>query len=418
MLDEAISKLSDADRELIVGRFLAGRSQKEMAEEAGVNPGTMHRRIDKALATLRKHLRSSGLAVTGSLGVTIAAGAAGTQVSPALTGSLVKAGLVGLANAAPAGGAATGLGVKLGVAAAIGVLGVLGVATVGVATMSVGSGGGGAASIAGVVPAPGPGAGGREVERPKRATAPIPLSHNLFAGNPRGSMRFEGDRLVYEDVLDMSGRPLPGGGGNVVFRILDSRRGSGVERLTLRIDSTTMPDGSPFALMLGSTIEATFEVRDGRLLARAEPPPGVDGVEDLSWMGTRPPDWHEEAVTQADLDAAPLAPGLGGAWFVCDDFRLVLDSKDVTLRWQDWTVHRFRILEWDPVGTHTRIWAICADSMNPTMVGERVRLLLRADEGGGYTISMRGQNSGRLDEWPEGFGVMPDHVLMSFGRED
>lgn len=412
LLDEAIGRLTEADRELIVGRFLAGRSQKDMALEAGVNPGTMHRRIDKALTRLRGHLRSSGLTIAGGLGVTIAAGAAGTQVSPALTGSLVKTGLVGLASGGPPIGVLAGIGTKAAVVTAVGLLGI---ATVGVATMTGGFGGAGTAPVF----TAGPGAPGTEVKRPKRATRPLPLSQNLYAGNPGGLMRFSGDTIVFEDTLDMSGQPIgEGDPGRVVFKIEDSERDGDFERLALRVASSTMPEGSPFTSMLGMTLEASFEVRGGMLTARAAPPEGAQGAEDMIWTGTRPPSWHPDAVSEADTESAPLAPGMGGVWFECETFSLVLDQDDITMKWRDYTVHRFRVLEWDGAGSHTRVRAICADSMNPRMVGERVRLLLRSDESGGYTLAMHGQNSGKLDRWPDGFVVAPDVVLMSFGGSE
>ncbi|MFN9131459.1 MAG: RNA polymerase sigma factor [Phycisphaerales bacterium] len=53
VVDAALASLSDADRSLIVERFLAGRPQADMAAEAGVSKGTMSRRIDAALERLR-----------------------------------------------------------------------------------------------------------------------------------------------------------------------------------------------------------------------------------------------------------------------------------------------------------------------------------------------------------------------------
>ncbi|MFN9974089.1 MAG: sigma-70 family RNA polymerase sigma factor, partial [Phycisphaerae bacterium] len=103
LLDDAIAALDESDRDLIVSRFLVGRPQVEMAREAGVNPGTMHRRIDAALERLRKELSQRGVApaigvagasmgVVGASNTSLAAAlghAAAAPVSASLTSSLM-----------------------------------------------------------------------------------------------------------------------------------------------------------------------------------------------------------------------------------------------------------------------------------------------------------------------------------------
>src|SRR5688572_10668115 len=59
-LDAALEKLDPEQRELIIQRFFVGRPQVEMAEEVGVSPSTMTRRIESAISAMRDHLQRMG----------------------------------------------------------------------------------------------------------------------------------------------------------------------------------------------------------------------------------------------------------------------------------------------------------------------------------------------------------------------
>lgn len=51
-VDEAMLEIDGDSRELLLSRYLLGRTLKELAEQAGVNEGTMSRRVEKATETL------------------------------------------------------------------------------------------------------------------------------------------------------------------------------------------------------------------------------------------------------------------------------------------------------------------------------------------------------------------------------
>ncbi|MBC7785622.1 MAG: sigma-70 family RNA polymerase sigma factor [Burkholderiales bacterium] len=65
-LNNAINRLSAAHRDVIVLRYLEGRSMAEVAAMLAVNLNTLRQRLFRAVEKLRKHLRHSGLTVTAT----------------------------------------------------------------------------------------------------------------------------------------------------------------------------------------------------------------------------------------------------------------------------------------------------------------------------------------------------------------
>ncbi len=134
-VDEALSRLDDRTRELLLRHYLEGQSMTALAEEWGVSRPTVSRHIESGLAKLRAGLRDRGVLVTaGGLGVALAENAA--QSAPlSLLHEIGKVALVGARAAAVTGsGAAAGAtaiatGVlaaaktKLAIAAAVVVIG-------------------------------------------------------------------------------------------------------------------------------------------------------------------------------------------------------------------------------------------------------------------------------------------------------
>ncbi len=104
ILDAALGRLSEADRDAVVLRFLTGRSLAEVGATLGTNEDAAQKRVSRALEKLREIFRQRGVTVSGGT-VAIALGVAGTQTAP-----------VGLA-ATLAGGALVGVGAQSGVAA-------------------------------------------------------------------------------------------------------------------------------------------------------------------------------------------------------------------------------------------------------------------------------------------------------------
>lgn len=100
VLDEALEDLPEAARDLLIERYLQGRTQDEVARRRGVNQSTVSRQISAALEQLRARLRARGLAA-GGLAVVLASHAA--EAAPAaLMHSLGKMALSGLGAASAA----------------------------------------------------------------------------------------------------------------------------------------------------------------------------------------------------------------------------------------------------------------------------------------------------------------------------
>jgi RNA polymerase sigma factor (sigma-70 family) len=107
-LDLALSKLTADQRELIIQRFFIGRSQRDIAADAGVTPSAITHRMTSAIEALRSHLKSLGCAVIAAGGTAILISAleaehASAMVSAGLTTNLVKIGLSGTPREATAG---------------------------------------------------------------------------------------------------------------------------------------------------------------------------------------------------------------------------------------------------------------------------------------------------------------------------
>jgi len=65
-LNKAINRLSAANRDVIVLRYLEGRPMAEVAAMLPTNENTIRQRLFRAVEKLRKHLRPGGLAVTAA----------------------------------------------------------------------------------------------------------------------------------------------------------------------------------------------------------------------------------------------------------------------------------------------------------------------------------------------------------------
>jgi RNA polymerase sigma-70 factor (ECF subfamily) len=65
-IDEALAQLSEPTRSLLVEHFLAGKSQRQLAQETNTSTATVCRRIKQGLAELQKHMKTTGMIVTGA----------------------------------------------------------------------------------------------------------------------------------------------------------------------------------------------------------------------------------------------------------------------------------------------------------------------------------------------------------------
>ena len=100
VLDAALADLTEADRDAVVLRFLAGRSLAEVGATLGTNEDAAQKRVSRALEKLRDAFRKRGVTVSGGI-VAAALGVAGTQAAPAgLAGVIATASLAGAGTAA------------------------------------------------------------------------------------------------------------------------------------------------------------------------------------------------------------------------------------------------------------------------------------------------------------------------------
>lgn len=105
-LDEALVELPEAQRDLIVQRYLVGRRQTQLAAEAGVSESMISRRVRSAVDELRERLKSKGFGV-GLAALTTGLAAESAVALPAgLSAGLASVGVAGVS-----GGAGAGVGV-------------------------------------------------------------------------------------------------------------------------------------------------------------------------------------------------------------------------------------------------------------------------------------------------------------------
>lgn len=108
-IDLAIAELPDDLRSLLIRRFIGAEPQAQLAEELGVDQGTVSRRIDKAVELLRNKLRQEGIDASAVAMNSALAHLASVEIPTSLHSSLVKIGLMpGAAAKATLGGLAIG----------------------------------------------------------------------------------------------------------------------------------------------------------------------------------------------------------------------------------------------------------------------------------------------------------------------
>lgn len=398
ILDSAIAALSEEDRALIVERFLAGRPEIEMATDAKVTPGTMNRRIDRALDRLRIKLAAAGLGASGAIAAgglalsELLTSAGPAPVKPMLTVSLMEVGLAGMpACGVAAAGAASGTITKL-----VAGLALLSVATVGGVAAWRWAGAG--AAMTSALPA-------GSFPRPTKADGPYAVVSMTVDGKAPSRVTCEGRRIRFEKTAG-------------------SDRGSG---MTLRIDTvvkqepatgewkggtfTTLqatmldcnvPDAGPFSALVGKTLEGRVRLRGDMMEFELEykEPTGFPGM--FRWLGRSLASSGEKPNT-APTEETP-APGLVGAWEEVQPLDLTIDADEIRFRGGDQDVVRFKILEWEEAGEGVaKVSTLCVrHMMEAPLIGTRMKLLIRKDAGG-ITIAMHDAASKKRSDLPSGF---------------
>jgi hypothetical protein len=413
-----------------------------MAREAGVNPGTMHRRIDAALERLRKELSKRGVApaigmtATGAVGAAVGASTMGNAtlasalnhasagpVSASLTSSLMSVGLaeMGAWAAKVAVGAAVGgatIGLNLGTLA---LASILGFGAVGGGLWFFGKRGHTMLAATALAATPDRVGG---FERPTAPTKPARLISETNANRPEMAITHEGDtirlRLRSGDNEHKE---------DAVFRVLSVRgdqapNTAGYAKGTMRLRIESWTSGMKFMsdALVGKERDARFEL-EGNLLTfnlrldvnPPEPEPGKPQTISI-------PEEARMVVVREKPPApnAPVAkiPEMAGEWGFINDCQIQIDKDFLTLSWLQGDGSAFpaikvRVLEWDNTGPYVKIQGIfTANQGDVGLVGKRVKLLARRDTKG-WTVVRNEAKTNKLNEWPKGFEGRVGEVVVS-----
>lgn len=397
VFDEALAALVDADRELIVGRFLARRSQRELAREAGVSDGTMHRRINRALERLRSGLNARGLAVGAAGGLTAALGHASATGAPVGAG-IAKIGLAGVGRSSSIGGA------KALIAAAV-----IGLGTVGVVGASMYARG----TLPILIPAlakakPGP-------ERVNRKIGPfVIVSATDSTFSDRGVWIMD-DRLSIRHGTTQEGEP------KVAVLAIDRVRASDSDPdlavIDMRVQQIT-PIGDPYSrFKMGQRVTMTAGFDDlGRMVLKPADGGPQLGRNEPRWFGVRPPKgWAEHGRIPEDAGRF----GINGPWTEAERIPVTIDGREILFGTENWQKAIYRIIEWTPMEGYSRVLSVQAGGRDPRLIGTRFKLIIREDEGG-YTIGYFPAESGREGDFPGSFEYSPENPVrvVSFSDGD
>lgn len=397
VFDAALAELPDADRELIVTRYLLAAPSGRLAESAGVHAGTMSRRIARALERLRASLARRGVSApaVGVLAGLLAAGARSAAASPTGASALLME--IGLGTPALTGTPAAGSAVSGPVALVAGVV-------------LLAAGGGAAAlwwprSPEAALSSSGPmgsvGASGIDWDAlpalaAARPTSPLP-PHGLVAYSLGGAPM---NQLVVgpASLTITVGKTDPGQTRTFALDLLGADDPWKPSKLRARLRAASGPPDRPHpaAGWVGRELDILCSAQ-GPLL-RLEPqiddpsaPPGS-----MAMLCARP----EGLRRPSDTPAAGIAPGLEGPWQIVEEWQLRMSPDEIEIAATWGTVRKFRVLEWTVAGPFAQVQAIVTGGqVDQGMIGKRVRLLLRRDESG-WTLAHHRHGSARLNEWP------------------
>ncbi|MFT3684347.1 MAG: sigma-70 family RNA polymerase sigma factor [Phycisphaerales bacterium] len=423
LIDEALNKLHESDRDLIVSRFLVGRPQTEMAAEAGVNPGTMHRRIDAALERLREHLRTGGVVLgAGAFAAALTHAPASAQASVALAGSLGKIALVQSAGSTASAGASAAAGWGGGVSwVAIVIAGL---------TLS-----GGTAAVllsrshnAATQPPPPPAAAapakssgvladkGSSFARPSREISGYTLRENYSESMTMPRLYFDGSKLYFGPDA-----PLKHSMDGAILRITAINPSAKPPTISFKGESVSGEVGQKARGLVGTVIDATYKVEG-------------EGGRELTMTGNFGDDKHP-----SDNHAVRLSPGssmnksgsaegndpaLAGSWMIVNNQELKLTQDEITFedKPSGQPVERYRIIEWtESAGDgYAKVQTICtAYGQGRGAVGKRFKFLIRKEDKQGsrpeaYTLLSYDVDSDKRDTWPEKFEYAVDKQVRAF----
>ncbi|MEM7628341.1 MAG: sigma-70 family RNA polymerase sigma factor [Planctomycetota bacterium] len=407
VIDRALASLSDADRDLIIARYLAGRSQRDLAREAGVSEGTLSRRLTRAVERLRGRLGEAGLAVAGTavlVGVLEAAPI--VTVPPDLVASLAKIGLSGVGRAAPAGRLA--MLCTLGAAAAV-----LGAVLITPALL------GNTGSNAAITAASTVQTADLGPEPPRGKIGPFEIvsasdedfqQRGIWIGERTISVRYgytakvwgyETDGVPRRATLDI----------RELTPLQDDPTTRGREEVALieaRVAALS-PVGDEYSRFeLGQRLEIDVWRDDSGRLVLAERDNRVQlGRNEPRWHGVRPPaGWPE--FGRIPGDPGPL--GLLGPWTEAERIPVTITAAEIYFGGENWVFARYRVIEWDRRDGYSRVLSINAGGRDPRLIGTRFPLLLRR-EGDAYEVAYFPMTSPRAGDWPGSFAYSKDNPV-------
>jgi RNA polymerase sigma factor (sigma-70 family) len=440
IIDAALAKLTDVDRELIVARFLAGRTQADIAHELGVNPGTVHRRLDAALDQLRQHLGAAGLVIAaGAIPVALVAGSSGAVSSPALIASLGKIALAEMLVPAGIGGAGSASSAGTAAVGTSAIAGTSGVTTTklvgtGVAVVALGlaltTGGlllsgraGGAGGGSGLMPpvASAPAGDAKPtgvMARPSKAIEPARLVHVAgFDGSTR-YINFDGGtvHMYFTPPQDFKKAVLEGKLAAIRFeleRFESTGQGDKAEgTLKLVVREVALDAESSTTMKVGQELTGRWAVSgDGQTLVIQVPEPGEQGKL-TKMVAFRVPGLTSEGVGLKAPRVEGLHPRLAGLWSSANELSLTIDHEVIAITGNNWVAERYKILGWTEAAGHAQVETICTgNAFVRGAIGKRVKLLIRTDVGGYALVHnqivqndkgvLLPETVKQMDQWPE-----------------
>jgi RNA polymerase sigma factor (sigma-70 family) len=390
IIDEALGELSDEDRELIVTRFLMCTPQVDMAQQAGVNPGTMHRRIDKAVEHLRTKLASRGLAIgAGAVLIGALAQAEPASAQMAMTGSLMKVGLSGVGSGAAV---ATGIGAsKLIIWSSAAVLALAALA-------------GGYAMLHSAPPPEAPAAkdastpiASASVPRPEKALTELLLVKEI-PGGKNEEVECDGKKLRFKIMSPDGANPQ-----SAVARIVKIDSAPNKGKLTVQFEEIKIDhDPGVGAVLLATELNGTYAIDDNTATLTFVLP------ENMKMEQGKPvklPPWIMRMDKRGEAQPGSTPTPITGKWNKLNNLMLDISSEEIAIKTieDQFVLTRSKVLEWKEEPGFSRVQVICVQNViDEKMIGKRVKLLIRKDANG-YTTVQRDSTSPKINEWPLGF---------------
>jgi RNA polymerase sigma factor (sigma-70 family) len=383
LLDEALAQLSPEEREAIVGHYLVGRPQKDLAREAGVSPGTMSRRIDAALAALQSRIRSQGVAIASgaALAGALSAGIAATDASAGLAASLAKVGLAEtVLNGKRLVVASWLSGKTLGIAACI--VGMTAVsATTFIALQSPG--------LRSAAVAPAALASGdpfRSVARPDKILDPMPLVTSSVDGvfEEAGRIKFGTERIEFSETSNAERR------AKLTFKRLETKQEGKLTKIRVQVEAADNVNHGKLGDLVNQIGTMTVRPKGTRL--------GVD----LEFDGLPGSMGEIDMVREQgkDLDASG-AEKFAGEWLQLQQWRLSLEPDAVAFLGNGgFVVQKYKVLSWTDEEGLSKVETIClANVMETGAIGKRFKLLLRK-QGKEVSFAIHTLAAKQTDAWP------------------